>query len=122
MYDKNNDSKINRLKFENILWLIFAIISIMNIYGDNDEIEYLETNDKSYEKKSNEIFKFTLMVTLFIYIYFFLRNLKAYENATVEEKNLYLIKLLGSSLLIAGVLCLIYFQENETSFVGSPAL
>lgn len=122
MYDKNNDSKINRLKFENILWLIFAIICIMNIYGDNDEIEYLETNDKSYEKKSNEIFKFTLMVTLFIYIYFFLRNLKAYEQATVEEKNLYLIKLLGSSFLIAGVLCLIYFQENETSFVGSPAL
>lgn len=46
----------------------------------------------------------------------------AYKYAILEEKNLYIIKLLGSSLLVAEVLCLLYFQAKQTSFTGSPAL
>lgn len=122
MYGENDINKINRLKFEDFLWMLFAIISIMNIYGDYNEIEYLKTNNKTFEQKSNQIFEITLMVALFIYIYFFLRNYKAYEQSTIEEKNLYSIKLLGSSLLIAGILCLLYFQTKQTSFIGSPSL
>lgn len=122
MYGENDINKINRLKFEDFLWMLFAIISIMNIYGDYNEIEYLKTNNKTFEQKSNQIFEITLMVALLIYIYFFLRNYKAYEQSTIEEKNLYSIKLLGSSLLIAGILCLLYFQTKQTSFIGSPSL
>lgn len=122
MYNTKNISEINRLKFEDFIWLVFAILCIANIYGDDNEIAYLETNNKSYDNKSDMIFEITLFITLLIYIYFFLRNYKAYEKASEEDKNLYAIKLLGSSLLIAGILCLLYFQTKQTSFVGSPAL
>lgn len=122
MYTENNINEINRLKFENFLWILFACLCISNAYGDYEEIEYLETDNQTYKTKSNKIFTTTLIITLLIYIYFFLRNYKAYEKATIEEKNLYTIKLLGSSLLIAGILCLIYFQTKQTSFTGSPAL
>lgn len=122
MYNTKNISEINRLKFEDFIWLVFAILCIANIYGDDNEIAYLETNNKSYDNKSDMIFEITLFITLLIYIYFFLRNYRAYEKASEEDKNLYAIKLLGSSLLIAGILCLLYFQTKQTSFVGSPAL
>lgn len=122
MYNKNIFEEINRLKFEDFLWIVFAFLSIVNIYGDYNEKEFLETNNKNFKETSNIIFETTLIITLLIYIYFFVRNYKAYEKATVEEKNLYTIKLLGSSLLIAGILCLLYFQTKQTSFVGSPAL
>ena len=56
MYDKNNANDINRLKFENFIWVIFASICIINIFGDNNEINYLKTNNKSYDNKSNQIF------------------------------------------------------------------
>lgn len=115
-------NEINRLKFENFLWIIFIILSIANIAGDNNDIEFLRTNDKTFKDKSNHIFEITLFVTLLIYIYFFIRNYVAYKNAPEQVKRLYSIKLLGSSLLIAGVICLIYFQVKQTSFVGSPAL
>lgn len=122
MYNKNVFDEINRLNFEDFLWILFAVLALINVYGDYNEKEYLETNNNNFEEKSNKIFEITLIITLFIYIYFFIRNYKAYEKASTEEKNLYTIKLLGSSLLIAGILCLLYFQTKQTSFIGSPAL
>ena len=114
--------EIKRLNFEELIWIIFIIISILNIIGNSDEINYLKTNDISYQQESNYIFKITLIITFVIYIYFFNRNYKTYENANINEKKLYSIKLLGSSFLIAGIICLIYFQFNQNSFIGSPAI
>lgn len=122
MFSKDIVSEINRLKFEDFLWIIFACLCIINVYGDNNEVEYLKSNNKNFDKKSNRIFETTLIITLLIYIYFFIRNYNAYKNSTEKEKNLYTIKLLGSSFLIAGIICLLYFQSIQTSFTGSPAL
>ena len=44
------------------------------------------------------------------------------EKSSEKEKSLYTIKLLGSSLLIGGIVCLIYFQVNQENFIGSPGL
>lgn len=120
--NNNIINEIKRLKFENFLWIVFIILGIANIEGDNNEIDYLETNNKMSKDRSNKIFEFTITITFFIYIYFFVRNYNAYEKSTTEQKNLYSIKLLGSSLLIAGVLCLLYFQKKQTSFIGSPSI
>ncbi|MGN1378790.1 MAG: hypothetical protein ACI4XR_00085 [Bacilli bacterium] len=121
----NNSEVINELKrlnFEDFIWIIFAILSILNIYGDYNSKEYLITKKNTFEKKSNYIFEITLIITFFIYLYFFLRNYKFYKKASFEDKKLYFIKVLGSSFLIAGVICLIYFQTNQSNFIGSPAI
>ena len=55
-------------------------------------------------------------------IYFFIRNYKAFEKANDNEKKLFAIKLLGSALLISGVICLIYFQFKQVDFVGTPVI
>ena len=114
--------EIKRLKFENILWIIFIILSIANIVGDIDEEKFIKTNNKIYKYNANKIFKFTLIVTLIIYIYFFIRNYESYKNISYSKKKLYSIKLLGSSLLIAGIICLIYFQNKQNNFIGSAAI
>ena len=49
-------------------------------------------------------------------------NYNALNKASDEMKSLYEIKLLGSIFLIAGVVCLLYFQFNQKNFIGSPAL
>ena len=101
---------------------LFLPFSLLNVYGDKVEEEYVTTNQETYHDKSNKIFEITLIVTLLIYIYFFIRNYKALEKASYHEKRLYEIKLLGSSFLIAGILLLMYFQTHQTSFVGTPTL
>ncbi len=122
MYSEKITSEINRLKFEDFLWVVFAILCLINVYGDYNDKEYLKTHNNTFRKNSNKIFEFTLIVTFLIYIYFFIRNYKAYVKATEEEKRLYVIKVLGTAFLIAGVLCLLYFQDSQSSFIGSPAI
>ena len=65
------NNEVERLDFESILWILFIVLGILNIYGNQEEKEYIETNNKDYEKKANKIFKITLSVTLLIYLYFF---------------------------------------------------
>lgn len=89
-------SEINRLNFEDFLWILFATLCFLNVYGDYNEKEYLKTNVNFFETKSNYIFELTIIITLFIYIYFFLRNYKFYQKADEKDKNLYSIKVLGS--------------------------
>ena len=122
MYIEKITSEINHLKFEDFLWVVFAILCLINVYGDCNDKEYLKTHNNTFRKNSNKIFEFTLIVTFLIYIYFFIRNYKAYVKATEEEKRLYVIKVLGSAFLIVGVLCLLYFQNSRSSFIGSPAI
>ena len=122
MYDDKTLKELKRLNFEDFLWIIFAVLCLINVYGDYEEKEYLKSNNKIFKNKSNYIFELTLIVTFFIYVYFFLRNYSFYKKASNQDKQLYSIKILGSSFLIAGIICLIYFQKEQTSFVGSPAL
>ena len=119
---KLNNEEINRLEFENILWLIFAIVCLLNIVGDYEEEMYIKNNDYKYKNKANKVFELTLSVTFLIYVYFAIRNYNALNKASDEMKSLYEIKLLGSIFLIAGVVCLLYFQFNQKNFIGSPAL
>lgn len=122
MYSDETLNELKRLRFEDFLWFVFAILCIINVYGDYNDEEYLITKDKNFKTKSNKIFEITLILTFFIYIYFFVRNYNFFQKASIENKNLYFVKLLGSSFLIAGVICLLYFQTEQSNFIGSPAL
>lgn len=112
------EEEINRLRFENKIWILFAFLCLLNIRGDDDDINYIKTNNNKYKNESNNIFKFTLICTLFIYLYFFRRNVRFYNKANSKQKELYSIKVYGSLLLIVGVILLIYFQVNQDSFEG----
>lgn len=115
----NDDLK--RLRFEDIIWIVFIVLSVLNIIGDKDEEEYILTHNGMYKKDANKVFEITLVVTFFIYLYFFIRNYNAYKNANEKDKKDYIIKLLGSAFFIAGNLCLLYFQEHYNNFIGTPA-
>ena len=103
-------SELERLDFEDFLWIVFAILCLLNYSGDNNDKAYIRTNDYYYKRSSNTIFELTVIVTFIIYVYFLVRNYKFYAKASEEEKSLYFVKVLGSCFLIAGSICLIYFQ------------
>ncbi len=117
MYDE-----LKRLNFEDFIWFLFATLAFLNIFGNYNSKEYIITNNEKYKYKSSKIFEFTLTITLLIYGYFFIRNYNSFINVSNNNKELYMIKLLGTSFLIAGIVCLIYFQIKQDSFLGSPAL
>ncbi len=109
----NEQNKIiNQLKFENYIWLIFIIISIGNIIGDELIIDSTTTNNKKKDSLAKDIFSLTLIVTIIIYIYFLARNYNDYKKHHNKD---YEIRLFGSILMICGILCFLYFQIKTTS-------
>ena len=116
------DDDLTRLNFEDYIWIIFIGLGILNIVGDKYLKDFLKMNNKSDEDFANKIFLFILIISLLIYIYFFIRNIIAYEKSNEEEKEVFFIKVFGSSLFIGGIICLIYFQYNQTDFIGTPLL
>lgn len=121
MFKRDTLGELQRLDFENFLWMVFIILGFLNIVGDLDDQDFIRTGDKRSQMEANKIFEFTVAVTVLIYIYFLLRNYSFYSNATGRDKELLFIKLFGSVLLLIGALCLLYFQKNETTFEGTPA-
>lgn len=118
----NKEKEIRRLNFEDILWIIFILLSILNITSNDYQKKYVISNHQQYEDNANKISIFVLTVLVFIYLYFFIRNNNMYNNKDNPTKEDF-VKLLGSLFFIIGALCLLYFQINsENNFIGGPAL
>ena len=110
--------ELKRLGFEDIISLIFIICSLINLFGNNNQKKYLITNNKQYEEDANNLYIIGLILTFLIYIYFFSRNVGMYNNKD-NPTNSDLVKVIGSFLLIIGILCLLYFQiNNDDNFIG----
>ena len=116
------DDDLTRLNLEDILFIILIVAIIFNICGDQCQKNYIKNNDKNLENRANKFYLTALIITIVIYFYFLYRNYNAYKKSSYEDKKLFEIKLLGSALLIGGALCLIYFQVNESDFIGTPAI
>lgn len=122
MFTRESQSELRRLDFENFLWVIFIFLAVLNIIGDLDDQDFIRNGNKEKQIEANKIFEFTVSVTIFIYIYYLLRNYAFYVNADGKTKEQLFIKLFGSVLLLVGALCLLYFQKIESGFEGTPAV
>ena len=116
-----NDN-IKRLNFEDYAWIVFVFLCFLNIYGNQLEKIFLRTNNSYFKRKSNSYYILALVIVFLIYSYFITRNLYQFHKASPQDKALYSIKVLGSILVIGGIVLLIYFQKNEKTFVGSPGI
>ena len=120
--NNNEFMEIERLNFEDILWIIFAGLSILNIVSNNYQKNYVRSKNEYYEDRANNIAIFVLSVLFFVYLYFFLRNFNMLNNkdkVNMDDK----IKVFGSFLFVIGVLCLLYFQVNsDDNFIDDALL
>lgn len=121
--NNNVFDEIKRLNFEDLLWIVFIITSILNIWGNDYQKKYVISNDNYYEDKANNIYIFILVIVLFLYLYFFNRNYKMYKSKMNGSTTEDFIKVIGSIFFIIGTLCLLYFQVNSNNnFIGGPEI
>lgn len=103
---------INRLTFENYIWAIYIIISIGNIIGDELIKDSITEHNQKKDSLAKNIFTISLIITIIIYLYFLDRNYKDYQS---HHNTTYEIRLIGSLLMFAGILCFLYFQIKTTT-------
>lgn len=114
----NVEETVKRLSFENFIWIGFVIVSLLDIYGDELIKKGLIENDRASLSKANKLFLGLAYFSILVYLYFLIRNY--YDYKKYRNKN-YQIRLLGSILILAGTLCLVYFQKNNKTPVDSSS-
>lgn len=112
------DELIRRLNFENFIWLTFIVVSALDIYGDELIKRSVRQGDTKAKKKAENLFLFVALISILVYVYFFYRNYTDYKK--YRDKN-YLIRLIGSTLILIGTLCLFYFQLSNTTGDDLPS-
>lgn len=112
------ENTIKRLNFENFIWVVFIVISSLDIYGDELIKKGLKENDKSCQARADKLFLFLTFVSLIIYVYFFMRNYSDYQK---YKNKSYEVRLFGSILVLVASICFIYFQLT-TRTEDSPSI
>ena len=69
--ENNTNEIINRLNFENLIWICFIVISALDIYGDELIKKSLKNNDTHCRKKADKLFLGITLFSILIYLYFF---------------------------------------------------
>ena len=112
------EKMIKRLSFENLIWVSFIVISLLDIYGDELLKKNLKYNDKEASKKANKLFLGITLFSILIYVYFFIRNYNDYKK---YKNKSYEVRLIGSTFFLIGTLCLLYFQTTISNEIDSPS-
>lgn len=115
----NTDDYLNRLKLEDYIFIIFIVVSILNIYGNNLLKKTHIYNDNKYKKNADEIFLIVIIVTTILYVYFFKRNYNVYKKT---KSNKLIIKVIGSFLILVGSICLLIFQISDSNTSLTPSI
>lgn len=116
----NNQSTqtYTRLKFEDNLSIIFIILNLLNIRANAIIENAILTNNISQVSKALKIYRFIIVISILLYIYFVKRNYKFYIESRKKvnyDNTLEKIRLEDSLLILVGTLLLGYtiFKERE---------
>ena len=104
-----NEKRISELIIDEGIWIIFIILSILNITGDECEKKHCYNNSIEDKIRAKEIFKFTVFVSFLIYSYLAYKNCSKYRDDKINNKNSNLsgIRCISSLLVVvASVLSL----------------
>lgn len=113
LFSMNNKlDRLEDIKKENIVWIIYIGIIILSYYANSKEKKYILYNDEKSKKEYQNLMIIIFSILLVIYYYFTkdsyddLKNINIFD--TEKKKNLLYLSFVGSLLIfISGVIFLI---------------
>lgn len=110
IYDRLNDIKI-----ENYIFIIYYIIITISLYANKVETEYLITDNKEIREKYRKLLFVIFGTAFLVYLYYTISNYDDYiEDNNPNSKRLNGLTFLASFLvLISGVIYLYVIYEDK---------
>ena len=113
LFSMNNKlDRLEDIKTENIVWIIYIGIIILSYYANSKEKKYILYNDEKSKKEYQNLMIIIFSILFVIYYYFTkdsyddLKNINIFD--TKKKKNLLYLSFIGSLLiLISGAIFLI---------------
>ena len=110
--------KLNDIKIENYIWVIYIFIIILSWYANSEEKNFLINQDEKNRKEYQNLMILIFTILVIIYYYFAkssyddIKELKL--NDTTKKKILTYMSFLGSFLvLISGIIFLTIAINDE---------
>lgn len=105
----DNIDLIKRLEIDQVISVIFIIISIVSIYCDELIKDGIGESDLEKQKLASQLFLIITIISLIIYIYFLYRNFVVLKDEQSIENYL---RFFGSLLFIVGIILYLFSQLN----------
>lgn len=114
----NKEDRLEDIKIENYIWIIYIGIIILSWYSNSKEKKYLLYNDEQSKKEYQNLIILIFTILVIIYYYFAKSSYEDYKELNYSDsekkKNLQLASLIGSVLiLISGIIFLIIAIMDE---------
>lgn len=110
--------KLNQLKTEDFIWVIYVIIIIISWYSNTLERKYFVYNDLKSRDKYRKVMIFIFSILIIVYLYFLkdsfddIKNLSYYD--TEEKRSLTYLSFIASLLIaISGFIFLYIAIKDE---------
>ena len=103
--------RLNDIKTENFIWIIYLFIIFLSYYANSKEKNYILYNDQKSRQEYQTLLIIIFGILLIVYLYYVIdsyneiKNLKYYDTA--KKKNLTYASFIGSFLvLLSGIIFL----------------
>lgn len=103
--------RLNDIKTENFIWIIYLVIIFLSYYANSKEKNYILYNDQKSRQAYQTLLIIIFGILLIVYLYYVIdsyneiKNLKYYDTA--KKKNLTYASFIGSFLvLLSGIIFL----------------
>ena len=115
--NKELDDKLNELKIEDFIWVIYIGIIILSWYSNSLERKYFINKNEKYKKQYREIIIGIFLVLLIVYFYFLysafqdIKELKPTDSE--KKKRLVILSFIGSLFIVCSGLIFLYIACTD---------
>lgn len=115
---KSEIDKVHDLVIDEWIWVIFIILSFLNIRGDECLKDYCYNHNSRDKLLSKKIFKFTVFISFLIYIYIASDNMNKYfkKKSANKDPGVLGTRCFSSILVVVAAFLslMIQFNDQET--------
>lgn len=110
-----NQERISELVIDEWIWVVFIILSALNITGDECEKKYCYNHSIQEKARAKKIFTLTVFVSFLIYLYLAYKNCYKYKKAksSNQDTNLISTRCLASILVVIASSLFLSAQLND---------
>lgn len=119
--NKIDRERVTELVIDEWIWVVFIILSTLNIGGDELEKKYCINHEENAKNGAKNIFTITVVVSFLIYFYLAYKNCKKYHKlkSMNQDTNLISTRCLGSILVVIASFLFLTAQLKDRSFSNS---
>lgn len=112
--------RIHELTIDEWIWVIFIVLSFLNIFGDEIEKHFATYHEKKDKEISRKIFNFTVFSSFLIYIYLLSFRYKKYKELKMKHENVTLagIRCIASIFVVIAAALFLYAQLTDSKPVN----